>query len=227
MAKLLIYSGGLDSTTLLYERRSEIGLAVSFNYGSKHNEREIECAKYNCEALNIEHRVIDLKGIFKGFKSALISDQEVPEGHYESETMKSTVVPFRNGVMLSIAVALAEDRELDEVLLATHAGDHAVYPDCRPEFNTSMNEAARAGTSTKVTIVTPYSTITKEAISLLATLKDVPFDKTYSCYKGGETHCGRCSTCVERIWALRPYDDPTMYLDSGYAEKLLTDRGEW
>ena len=211
MKAILIYSGGLDSTTLLYEYKDSIALALTFNYGSKHNEREIAFARENCRRLGIPHRVIELSFIRDYFKSdLLLSGGEIPEGHYAEENMKSTVVPFRNGVMLSIAIGLAESNDLDTVLLANHAGDHTIYPDCRPEFIDAMDAAASAGTFNGVRIVSPYCNITKRDIALRGRDLGVDFSLTYSCYKGGEKHCGKCGTCVERKEALEGFD-PTEY----------------
>ena len=226
--KLLILSGGMDSTTALYEFQDTIGLAVTFNYGSKHNEEETKRAVESCEELGIDHAIINLEDAFKGFESNLLKDGgDIPEGHYADETMKATVVPFRNGIMLAIAAGLAESNGLDKVVLASHAGDHAVYPDCRPDFNGYMSKAMHTGTSNGVGIYAPYADISKQDIADHGTLLGVDWNKTYSCYKGGEVHCGRCSTCVERIWALRHSDDTTEYLDTEYAEKLLREKGEW
>ena len=226
--KLLILSGGMDSTVALYEFKHAIGLAVTFNYGSKHNEQEGERAAASCARLSIPHIEVDLKEAFKDFKSDLLkSGGDIPEGHYADDNMKHTVVPFRNGIMLSIATGLAESYDLDSVMLASHAGDHTVYPDCRPDFNTAMNEAMEAGTAKGVSLWSPYAGITKEDIADHGNTLGVIWSETYSCYKGGEVHCGRCSTCVERIWALRHSDDDTVYLDNEYAENLLRERGEW
>ena len=191
MKAILIYSGGLDSTTLLYEYKDSIALAVTFDYGSKHNAREISYARLNCERLGILHRVISLEFIRDSFKSdLLLSGGEIPEGHYAEENMKSTVVPFRNGIMLSAAIGLAESNDLDTVLIANHAGDHTIYPDCRPEFIEAMDAAAQAGTFNGVRIVSPYCNITKRDIALRGRKLGVDFSLTYSCYKGGEKHCG-------------------------------------
>ena len=212
MKAILIYSGGLDSTTLLYELREYIALAVSFDYGSKHNAREIAFARENCVRLGVPHLVIPLAFIGDHFRSdLLLSGGEIPEGHYAEENMKSTVVPFRNGIMLSIAIGLAESKGLDTVLLANHAGDHTVYPDCRPEFIEAMDAAASNGTFNGVRIVSPYCHITKRDIALRGRDLGVDFSKTWSCYKGGEKHCGRCGTCIERKEALEGFD-PTEYL---------------
>ena len=159
MKAILIYSGGLDSTTLLYEFKDSIALAVTFDYGSKHNAREIACAKENCRRLGIPHLIIPLDFIGKYFRSdLLLSGGEIPEGSYADENMKSTVVPFRNGIMLAIAAGLAESRDLDTVLVANHAGDHAIYPDCRPEFVDAFDRAAEAGTSSPPTATSPSVT---------------------------------------------------------------------
>jgi 7-cyano-7-deazaguanine synthase len=226
--KLIILSGGMDSTVALYDFKDTIGLAVTFNYGSKHNEAEIQRAVASCEKLDIPHMVIELKEAFLGFKSDLLkSGGEIPEGHYEDENMSKTVVPFRNGIMLAIAAGLAESHELTHIMLASHAGDHAVYPDCRPDFNSYMSKAISVGTSNNVKIYAPYSKITKEEIAFKGRALGIDWRTTYSCYKGGEVHCGRCSTCVERIWALRKGPDLTEYLDHDYAETLLREKGEW
>ncbi len=213
MKALLIYSGGLDSTTLLYEYRDRISLAVSFDYGSKHNAREIACAVDNCKRLGIKHLIIPLGFIGQYFKSdLLLGGGEIPEGHYAEENMKSTVVPFRNGIMLSVAAGLAESYGLDTVLLANHAGDHAIYPDCRPEFVAAMDDAVRAGTYEGIRVVSPYCLLTKRDIALRGKDLGVDYSRTYSCYKGGEKHCGKCGTCTERKEALAGFDT-TVYED--------------
>jgi 7-cyano-7-deazaguanine synthase len=211
MKALLIYSGGLDSTTLLYEYRDSIALAVTFDYGSKHGAREIACAKDNCKRLGVKHMVIPLGFIGQYFKSdLLVSGGEIPEGSYDDENMKSTVVPFRNGIMLAVAAGLAESYGLDTVLLANHSGDHAIYPDCRPEFVEAMDQAVRAGTYEGIRVVSPYCNITKRDIALKGKELGVDYSRTYSCYKGGEKHCGKCGTCTERREALEGFD-PTEY----------------
>jgi 7-cyano-7-deazaguanine synthase len=214
MKALLVYSGGLDSTTLLYQFQQEIELAVSFHYGSKHNDREIEYAKENCKTLGIEHLIIPLHFIHQYFKSNLLKNGgDIPEGHYADDNMKQTIVPFRNGIMLSIAVGLAESRDLDTVLLGNHFGDHAIYPDCRRSFIDSFADAAREGTINHIAVVSPYCDITKRDIALIGQSLHVDFSKTYSCYKGGEKHCGKCGTCIERKEALEGFD-PTIYESS-------------
>ncbi len=212
MKAVLVYSGGLDSTTLLYEYRGSIALAVSFDYGSKHNKRELEFAAINCRRLGIRHLVIPLEFMGKYFRSdLLIGGGDIPEGSYADDNMKSTVVPFRNGIMLSIAAGLAESNDLDAIMLANHGGDHAIYPDCRPEFIEGMAAAVEAGTYNGVKVVSPYCNMTKRDIALRGRELGVDFSLTYSCYKGGEKHCGKCGTCVERKEALEGFD-PTEYL---------------
>ncbi len=213
MKGLLIYSGGLDSTTLLYEYKDSIDLAVTFDYGSKHNAKEIACAKENCQRLGIRHLIIPLGFIGQYFKSDLLqSGGEIPEGSYADENMKSTVVPFRNGIMLAVAAGLAESYGLDTVLLANHSGDHAIYPDCRPEFIDAFSAAVKAGTYEGIQVVSPYCNITKRDIALRGKALGLDYSLTYSCYKGGEKHCGKCGTCVERKEALAGFD-PTVYED--------------
>lgn len=214
---LIIVSGGMDSVTLLYEYCERIALAVSFDYGSNHNQREIAYARLHCGRLGIEHIVIPLEFMQRYFKSSLLEGAEaIPEGHYEDENMKSTVVPFRNGIMLSIAAGMAESRGLKYVMMANHGGDHAIYPDCRPEFITAIDAAAKAGTYVDVAIEAPYTNISKTDIARRGKSLAIDYSETWSCYKGGQVHCGTCGTCVERKEALREAGiaDPTVYLDA-------------
>lgn len=207
MNALIVYSGGMDSSTLLYHYQKKIRLAVSFHYGAKHNDREIAFAKQNCEELGIRHIVINLGFMNVYFKSDLLqSGGEIPEGHYEAENMKKTVVPFRNGIMLSVAVGLAESNDLDTVLIGNHAGDHTIYPDCRKSFIDAFDLAAREGTEKGIRVVSPYCDISRREIALIGKGLNMDFLKTYSCYKGGERHCGKCGTCVERKEALEGFD---------------------
>ncbi|MGN1247291.1 MAG: 7-cyano-7-deazaguanine synthase, partial [Paludibacteraceae bacterium] len=144
---IIVLSGGLDSTTLLYEYQARIALAVSFDYGSNHNRRELAFAALHCERLGIKHLIIPLDFIHQYFHSSLLSGADaVPEGNYDDENMRSTVVPFRNGIMLAVAAGLAEDNGLQQIMMANHAGDHAIYPDCRPSFVQAMDNAVQAGT---------------------------------------------------------------------------------
>ena len=213
-SSLIVLSGGLDSVTLLHDRKSEIALAVTFDYGSNHNRREADCAVFHCRQLGIEHLIIPLKFMAQYFKSSLLEGSDaVPEGQYAEETMKSTVVPFRNGIMLSVACGLAESRGLTRVLIANHAGDHAIYPDCRPEFICSMSDAMCTGTYVGVRVDAPYTLLSKADIARIGKQLGIDYATTYSCYKGGEHHCGKCGTCIERHEALveAGIDDPTIY----------------
>ncbi len=203
MKYAIIYSGGMDSQTLLWQKREKIGLAISFDYGSKHNHKEIEYAKKNCLMLGIEHIVISLNFINQYFTSdLLLNGGEIPEGHYEDESMKKTVVPFRNGIMLSIAVGIAESRGYKGVFIANHAGDHAIYPDCRGDFIEYIDKASQCGTYNEVKILSPYLLKTKKEIAQIGKKINVPYELSWSCYKGEESPCGLCGTCVERKEAL-------------------------
>ena len=210
----IIVSGGMDSITLLYDKKDEIALGISFDYGSNHNAREIPFAKMHCERLGIKHIVINLGFMHQYFKSSLLEGADaIPEGNYADENMKSTVVPFRNGIMLSIAIGIAESNNLKKVFIANHGGDHTIYPDCRPEFIKAIDEAATAGTYVKVRIEAPYTNITKTDIARRGAKLGINYAETWSCYKGGEKHCGKCGTCVERKEALElaGITDPTEY----------------
>ncbi|MDR3845512.1 7-cyano-7-deazaguanine synthase QueC [Hallella sp.] len=201
---VIIVSGGMDSITMLYEFKDQIALGVSFNYGSNHNSREIPFAEMHCKRLGIPHITIDLGFMPQYFKSSLLEGADaIPEGNYDEENMKSTVVPFRNGIMLSIAIGIAESNHLKHVLMASHGGDHTIYPDCRPAFVDAMSAAAQAGTFEDVTIEAPYTNITKADIARHGKQLGIDYSETWSCYKGGEVHCGQCGTCRERQEALR------------------------
>ena len=211
---LIALSGGVDSTTLLYEYREEVACAVGFDYGSKHNAQELAAAKAICRELEIPYLIIPLAFIGEYFRSdLLLSGGEMQLGDYSEENMSSTVVPFRNGIMLSILAGLAESRDLQQVLIANHFGDHAIYPDCRESFVKPMGEAITAGTSNGVKLVAPYTKLTKAEIVARGTRLGVPYGKTYSCYQGGERHCGRCGTCRERhdAFVANGLEDPTLY----------------
>lgn len=216
MKTVVLLSGGMDSVTALHWARAEhevVG-AVSFDYGAKHNHREIPLAAWHCAQSGVKHDIIDLDFVNRLFASDLLkSGGDVPEGHYADENMKKTVVPFRNGIMLSIACGLAESREAEALVIAAHAGDHAIYPDCRESFMQSMGSAMREGTYAKIELLRPFVHIDKAGIAKLGASLGVDYGKTWSCYKGGEVHCGKCGTCVERIEAfeLAGLDDPTVY----------------
>lgn len=201
---VIIMSGGMDSVTLLHDYQERIAVAVTFDYHSRHAEHEIECARWQCEQLGIRHLVIEVDFMEQYFKSSLLKNgfEEIPEGHYAAENMKSTVVPFRNGIMLSIACGMAESYGLKRVLIANHGGDHTIYPDCRPEFINAMSEAMTQGTDTNVKVFAPYTSITKSEIARHGKALGIDYSETWSCYKGGTKHCGKCGTCVERKEAL-------------------------
>lgn len=211
---LIVVSGGMDSVTLLYDWKDRIALGVSFDYGSNHNSREIPFAELHCKRLAIPHITIPLSFMHEYFRSSLLEGADaIPEGHYQDENMKSTVVPFRNGIMLSVAAGLAESRGLKNVLIANHGGDHAIYPDCRPGFIEAIDKATCEGTYEGVRVVAPYTNITKADIARRGKLLGIDYAETWSCYKGGDYHCGKCGTCVERKEALAEagIDDTTVY----------------
>lgn len=213
---LMVLSGGMDSITMLHEYASEIDMAVNFTYGSNHNERELECARLHCRQLGIELMVIDLSFIGTHFHSSLLEGADaIPEGEYDFDNMKSTVVPFRNGIMLAAAAGLAESNGLTTLMIANHAGDHALYPDCRDSFVKAMSKAIEEGTYDGITIKAPYTLLTKADIALRGKRLGIDYSTTYSCYKGGEKHCGRCGTCLERRAALAEagITDTTEYED--------------
>jgi 7-cyano-7-deazaguanine synthase len=211
---VIIVSGGMDSITMLYEMKDRIALGISFNYGSNHNQREIPFAELHCRRLGIKHINIDLGFMPQYFKSSLLDGAEsIPEGHYDDDNMKSTVVPFRNGIMLSIAIGIAESNNLKYVMIANHAGDHTIYPDCRPTFINAIDEAASTGTFINVHVIAPYTNISKADIARKGKSLGIDYSETWSCYKGGAKHCGKCGTCVERKEALKEagIEDPTEY----------------
>ena len=221
MKAIVLFSGGMDSTTLLaqaLQQHNEV-IALSVLYGSKHNEVESEAAENICDYYDVQRIKLNLDFNAWGFKSNLLtSGGDIPEGHYADESMSSTVVPFRNGILLSIATGIAESIDASVVYYGAHGGDHPIYPDCRPEFVQAMREAITTGTDGKITLDAPFSNIEKTAIARLGNDLQVPFDKTWSCYQpvatgGGYVHCGRCGTCVERIEAFTAagVTDPTSY----------------
>ena len=217
---IVLVSGGMDSVAALYEARElhQVVGAVSFNYGSKHNHKEIPFAKEHCDKLGIPHRVISLDFVGQLFKSDLLSSGgAIPDGHYEEQSMKQTVVPFRNGIMLAIAGGYAESIEAQGLVIAAHAGDHAIYPDCREDFMKAMADAIRLGTYAQVEIIRPFIRLTKAQIAARGHGFGVDFSRTWSCYKGGEIHCGTCGTCVERREAFQDahLPDPTAYATLG------------
>ena len=222
MHALLICSGGFDSVTLAYRLASEgaLGALLTFDYGQRHL-KEIDAARLCAEQLKVPHLVLDIGHIGRQLSgSALTDDIAVPHGHYSEDNMKLTVVPNRNAIMLTIAFGVAASRGLDAVALAVHGGDHFIYPDCRPDFIrlfADMQAQALDGVA-DVALYAPYVHSDKVAIARDAARFKVPISETWSCYEGGEQHCGRCGTCVERIEAiaLAGIMDPTPYLDTQF-----------
>lgn len=213
---LVLLSGGMDSATALAQAVQTYKQVetISFYYGSKHNDREYEHAVLLCHHYNVTNVRLGLNFINSSFKSdLLISGGEIPEGHYAHPTMKKTVVPFRNGIMLAIAVGFAESNEIQDVIIANHVGDHAIYPDCTPAFIKPFAEAAKNGTYSQVSVVDIFGDIDKTGIAKRGDELGVPWEKTWSCYKGLDIHCGVCGTCVERKEAFRDsgLTDPTVY----------------
>jgi len=276
---LAIVSGGLDSTTMVYDLLAQDYKVetVSFNYGQRHR-KELIFASNTSRALGLRHSVIDLSGLTPFISNSALTSHpgtsdtygteggckhiDVPEGHYAQDTMKQTVVPNRNMIMLSIACGMAVNRQANTIAMGVHAGDHFIYPDCRPVFIYTLGQAMLAGnegfhnfdieldptrdaqviaegfTSVAKPITTPYLNSTKADIAYRALQLCVPFHLTWSCYKGGENHCGRCGTCVERLEAIDealrkfnnerpddfPYTDSTVYDDTEYWKIATTHR---
>lgn len=216
MKVVVLVSGGMDSVTALHAaaREHEVVAGLSFDYGSKHNHRELPFADWHCRQLAVPHEIVALEFMDRLFKSDLLkSGGAIPEGHYEAENMKRTVVPFRNGILLSIAAGYAESAGAEGLVIAAHSGDHAIYPDCREDFMRPMAGAIRAGTYAGIEVLRPFIDLRKEGIAAIGAGLGVDFAKTWSCYKGGEAHCGECGTCVERkeAFALAGLPDPTVY----------------
>lgn len=215
---VVLLSGGMDSATVLWHARAmdgvDVDVALSFDYGSKHNAREIPMAVEQAEAAGVGHVIIPLGFIERHFASDLLrGGGDIPRGHYAEESMRRTVVPFRNGILLAVAAGLAESRGADGLVIAAHAGDHAIYPDCREDFMRPMAEAVEAGTYARVRLLRPFIDWSKADIVRRGTELGVDFGSTWSCYVGGDVHCGQCGTCVERREAfhLAGVRDPTAY----------------
>lgn len=217
MKTVVLLSGGMDSVTAFHQVRREhdVVAALSFDYGAKHNAREIPWAKFHADRAGVAHRTIDLGFMNDCFASDLLkSGGEVPDGHYAEENMKRTVVPFRNGILLAVACGFAESVGAEALAIAAHSGDHAIYPDCREPFMRAMAEAMGQGTYARIQLLRPFIAMDKAAIARRGAELGIDFAETWSCYKGGEVHCGTCGTCVERreAFLLAGVDDPTSYL---------------
>jgi 7-cyano-7-deazaguanine synthase len=231
MNVVLIYSGGLDSTVLLYDLLAQ-GHGVktlSVNYGQRH-ARELESAQAISTMVGAEHKVADLRSISALLAGSSLTSIEVavPDGHYAEETMKTTVVPNRNMIMLSVAAGWAISTKSDAVAFAAHGGDHAIYPDCRAEFAEALDKAIQMADWHVVRLIRPFVGMTKADIARRGAELRVPFELTWSCYKGGSHHCGVCGTCVERREAfyLAGISDPTPYLPSAPTVEVMV-RNDW
>lgn len=248
MKVIPIVSGGLDSVTMLYDlidSGNSVETVVSFNYGQRH-KKELEFATKHADVFQAEHIIINLytaglTDVFASSTSALTNpDVDVPEGHYAEENMKATVVPNRNMIMLAIAGGVAISKNANAIATAVHAGDHFIYPDCRPGFINALNTAMIQGNagfgalpedscSGSEFILTPYIHLTKTDIVERAIEHFVPLEQTWSCYQGGKIHCGRCGTCVERLEAVDAAyvrmgldnQDETEYNDTEYWKQAL------
>ena len=228
MKVCVLLSGGMDSVAAFYEvlGQHEVVACVSFDYGAKHNAKEIPFAKLHADRNGVHHQVISLDFINQLFKSDLLqSGGAIPDGHYAEQTMKQTVVPFRNGIMLAIAAGYAESVAAEALVIAAHSGDHAIYPDCREPFMQAMATAMGEGTYAKIQLLRPFIATDKTGIAKRGHQLGIDFSETWSCYKGGEIHCGVCGTCVERreAFILAGLPDPTVYAQTPELPKLMVD----
>ena len=219
MKVCVLLSGGMDSVTAFYAALAEheVIAALSFDYGAKHNAREIPWAAWHAGRAQVPHEVIALDFINRLFQSDLLkSGGEIPDGHYAEASMKQTVVPFRNAILLAIATGYAESIGAQGLVIAAHGGDHAIYPDCREPFMQAMGQAMAEGTYAKIELLRPFIATDKAGIARLGTQLGIDYATTWSCYKGGERHCGTCGTCVERreAFLLAGLADPTDYLQT-------------
>jgi len=215
---IVVLSGGMDSTTVLYHALKKEGnvIALSFNYGQRH-KIELMKAQATCKKLGIFHKVVDITEINSLMQgSALTSDIDVPEGHYEDENMKLTVVPNRNMTFISLATAYAVSLKIGKIYMGVHAGDHAIYPDCRAEFIEAMNEATKIANYVAVEILVPYLHLTKAGIVTMGSELGVDYSLTHTCYKGEDKACGKCGSCTERLEAfeINKIKDPAVYKSS-------------
>ena len=216
MKVCVLLSGGMDSVVSFHQalREHEVCACLSFDYGSKHNAREIPFASLHAARAGVRHVTIPLDFMDRHFTSDLLrSGGGIPDGHYAEESMKRTVVPFRNGIMLSIAAGFAESADAEAVVIAAHSGDHAIYPDCREPFMRGMATAIEEGTYARIRLLRPFIHMDKASIARRGADLGIDFSETWSCYKGGDLHCGVCGTCVERreAFLLAGLTDPTVY----------------
>ena len=220
MKVVVLCSGGMDSVAALQwaQVNHVVSAVISFDYGAKHNPRELPFAAAHAARLGLRHEIVKLDFVNRLFASDLLtSGGDIPDGHYEAENMKQTVVPFRNAVMLSIATGFAESAGAEALVIAAHGGDHAIYPDCREDFMRAMGDAMRLGTYAGIQLLRPFIAMNKARIAAAGVALGVDFAQTWSCYKGGPVHCGTCGTCVERREAFidAGIPDPTTYADNG------------
>ncbi|MBE6417637.1 MAG: 7-cyano-7-deazaguanine synthase QueC [Akkermansiaceae bacterium] len=216
MKVAVLLSGGLDSTTALHwaRRHHEVVCALAFDYGSNHAAQELACARKQAELCGVPYCQIDIRSISAHLQSALLSGADaIPTADYAEDNLKQTVVPFRNGIFLSIAAGIAESKGATGLVIAAHSGDHALYPDCREDFMAAMSAAISHGTYAQLQILRPFISLSKTEIAALGKELGVDFAHTYSCYCGGTHHCGHCATCRERKDAFRSANipDPTVY----------------
>lgn len=216
MRTVVIHSGGLDSTVLLYHfrDRGHQVQALSVDYGQRHR-KELDQARLLCEEISVPHQVADLRAVQPLLAGSALTSAEiaVPDGHYAEDSMKATVVPNRNMILLALAMGWAVSESCDAVAFAAHGGDHTIYPDCRPPFIAAMQQAAQLCDWHSLELLAPFQTWVKSDIVRRGHHLQVPFARTWSCYKGGEIHCGTCGTCTERkeAFAEAQVPDPTEY----------------
>lgn len=226
MKALVLFSGGLDSTTCLALAVSKFGaenvMALSMQYGQKH-DKETKCAYALAKYYNVELKHYDLTSIFESSDCSLLkgSSEEVPEESYNEQLRKrngnpvTTYVPFRNGLFISVAASLALSYKCDFVYCGIHRDDAAgsAYPDCSVDFTRAMRSAIMQGTGGKVDLAAPFFDMTKADIVAIGTTLHVPYEMTWSCYNGGDKPCGKCATCIDRINAFKinELEDPLEY----------------
>jgi len=212
---VVIYSGGMDSFTLLNQAiaQGKKVYALSFNYGQKH-AKELHYAQKVCDDLALPHKIVDITAIHQLLMgSSLTDDIEIPEGHYEEDSMKSTVVPNRNMILLSLAIAYAVSIKAESVYYGAHGGDHAIYPDCRPEFIEKMAAVSKVANYEDIDIIAPFQNINKTEILNKGIAMGLDYAKTWTCYNGREKACGKCGACQERLEAFSEngLNDPIAY----------------
>ena len=216
MKAVVLFSGGLDSTVLVYDLLNEGAdlKLLSIDYGQRH-EKELKSSSEIAESLGLEHEILRLPMLNNLLGGSALTDPSIslPEGHYAEDSMKATVVPNRNMILLSLAAGHAISLQFDTVAYAAHAGDHTIYPDCRPEFATAMDEALKLCDWNTISLYRPFIQLSKQDLVRKGNELGVPFEKTWSCYAGNDKHCGKCGTCVERKEAFELVGllDPTEY----------------